>query len=73
VFQYLGNLERPAQIAWTGSDAQLIYDLRDRRVRVDKGPPVAPNQLTGAQAGKWRDLVTTWERMLIARGESRAR
>jgi len=72
VFQYLGNLERPAQIAWTGADSQLIYDLRDRRVHVDKGPPVAPDKLTDVQAGKWRDLVTTWERMLIARAESRA-
>jgi hypothetical protein len=70
VFQYLGSLERPAQIAWTAADSQLIYDLRDRRVHVDKGPAVAPDELTSAQAARWRELVNTWERMLIARGNS---
>lgn len=68
VFQYLGNLDRPAQIAWTSVDSQMIYDLRDRRVRVNKGQPVVPEDLTDAEAATWRDLVTTWERMLLARG-----
>ncbi len=36
VFQYLGTLQRPRQIAFTGASGRLIYDVREHRVQVER-------------------------------------
>jgi hypothetical protein len=65
VFQYLGTLNRPSQIAFTNGAGRLIYDFRNRRVletaREEAADPgVAPN-------GRFMELVHLWERMVLAR------
>jgi len=72
VFQYLGTIDRPAQIAFTSLDTQILYDFRDSRVRLDHGNWVSPEGLSDRDAKRWRELVTTWERMIIARATPRA-
>jgi hypothetical protein len=67
VFQYLGNLPRPAEIAFTGVEHQMLYDFRERKARVDRGPWQAPEALSGEQRDRWRDVVVTWERMMSGR------
>ena len=67
VFQYLGTLERPAQIKLTGLKSQISYDFRSARARVGAGSWVAPAALPGPAAARWRALVAMWERMIIAR------
>ena len=71
VFQYLGALERPAQIAFTAADSQIAYDFRAQRVRLDRGQWVVPSSLRPTDAARWLELVNAWERMMIARAERR--
>ena len=73
IFQYLGNLARPAQIALTGTGSQIAYDFRDGRVRVDRAVWEDHERLSRADAERWRTLVSTWEAMLIARTDAEAR
>jgi hypothetical protein len=70
VFQYLGTITRPAELAFTGRDHKITYDFRDRRVRIDRGAWQPPDALPAAQQGAWRDLVRTWERMILSRQKS---
>jgi hypothetical protein len=71
VFQYLGNIHRPRQIAFTGVDGTLVYDFRDRRVRLRDGRRVHPEALSEDAAGQVLRLVHFWERMMLARSASR--
>ena len=71
VFRYLGRLDRPGAIGFTGLMSQLVYDFRDRRVRRDDGSWRRTDGLTGAERAQWLDLVTTWERMVVAAHASR--
>ncbi len=72
IFQYLGNLARPAQIALTGTGSQIAYDFRDGRVRVDRAAWEDHEGLSPADAERWRTLVSTWEAMVIARTDAEA-
>ena len=67
VFQYLGTLPRPAEIAFTGRRRQLAYDFRDRRVRMDYQQWQTPGSLGPQESERWHGLVTTWERMILSR------
>lgn len=67
VFQYLGTISRPAEIAFTSRDHQIAYDFRDRRARIDRASWQPSDSLPEAQRSAWRDLVTTWERMILSR------
>ena len=67
VFQYLGTLPRPAEIAFTGHGRQIAYDFRARRARIDRQQWEAPDALPSGPRDRWRDLVTTWERMMLSR------
>jgi glucan phosphoethanolaminetransferase (alkaline phosphatase superfamily) len=71
VFRYLGRLDRPGAVGFTGLDDQLVYDFRDRQVRRDGRPWRATDGLTGDDRAGWLDLVTTWERMIVARANAR--
>jgi glucan phosphoethanolaminetransferase (alkaline phosphatase superfamily) len=67
VFQYLGNIPRPAEVAFTSQGHQVLYDFRERRARIDGGSWASTDMLPTAQRSAWADLVTTWERMMLAR------
>jgi hypothetical protein len=69
VFQYLGGLARPRQIAYRSATDVIAFDVRDRRI-------VAPVQHSGhgraESVSKARAVVNLWERMRLAatsRGE----
>jgi hypothetical protein len=67
VFQYLGNIHRPRQIAFTGMDGTLVYDFRDRQVLFPDGTRSQPDGLSGTAADQFLRLVHFWERMMLAR------
>jgi hypothetical protein len=67
VFQYLGLFVRPSEIAFTGTGRQVAYDFRDGRARIDRGSGQLPDALPAAQRSAWRDLVRTWEAMILSR------
>ena len=58
VFQYLGNLERPRQIAFASGATRLTLDLRNHRTFGAAGPVPATADL---------ELIHLWERLLLAR------
>ena len=66
VFRYLGRLDRPGAVGFTGLTTQLVYDFRDRQVRRDDGSWRGTDGLTGDERARWLDLVNTWERMVVA-------
>jgi hypothetical protein len=68
VFQYLGNLDRPRQIAFRTSTARRIYDFRTRRYQEDDGEWARPEALQGASSERFLELVRFWERMVRASG-----
>lgn len=67
VFQYLGNIHRPRQIAFAGGGGRLIYDFRDRRVVREDGTAARTDALGEEQWRPLRELVHFWERMMLAR------
>jgi hypothetical protein len=67
VFQYLGLIERPAQIAWTGLAGRITYDFREGSVRVGDHQWRRPEELNAAEHSDFLNLVQTWERMMLAR------
>jgi glucan phosphoethanolaminetransferase (alkaline phosphatase superfamily) len=67
IFQYLGLIERPAQIAWTGSTNSIVYDFREGSVKVDHETWRRPADLDAAQRADFISLIQTWERMMLAR------
>jgi glucan phosphoethanolaminetransferase (alkaline phosphatase superfamily) len=72
VFQYLGRIDRPRQIAFATAASRTIYDFRTNRVQTGGGRWVEPESLTGDEAVVFRELVQTWERMVLARAAARA-
>ncbi len=67
IFQYLGLLERPAQIAWMGLSDGITYDFRENRVKVKDDQWRRPEELTEAEHADFLSLIQTWERMMLAR------
>jgi hypothetical protein len=67
VFQYLGSVDRPAQIALTSADRQVAYDFRTGEARVNGKVWRRPEALSPEESREWLDLVQLWERMVIAR------
>ena len=69
VFQYLGTIERPRQIALRTPDGSLVYDFRTGTASsVDGGPGVQSG--SPDPSGQLTALVHLWERMIIARGSN---
>jgi hypothetical protein len=66
VFQYLGTLERPRQIALTGSNGQRIYDFREERARIGSSDWKPLNRLTPRESAEVVELVRFWERLRLA-------
>jgi glucan phosphoethanolaminetransferase (alkaline phosphatase superfamily) len=67
VFQYLGMITRPAQIALTGLDGRIAYDFREGRARVGGDEWQRPEDLNAEQRSAFLNLIQTWERMMLAR------
>lgn len=67
VFQYLGRIERPRQIAFANGRTRTIYDFRRRGVQFAGGAWVHPEQLAGLQKDEFLRLIALWERMVGAR------
>jgi hypothetical protein len=67
VFQYLGMITRPAQIAFTGLNSRVIYDFREGRARIGGSEWQRPEDLNAEQRSAYLDLIRTWERMMLAR------
>jgi hypothetical protein len=67
VFQYLGNLRRPAQIALTGPHDRIVYDFRSNTARLGAGEWKAPDDLGVEEHARFLNLIQTWERMMLAR------
>lgn len=71
IFQYLGNVDRPAQIAFTSAAGRLIYDLRARQASTDGTTWQHDDDLEPALRVEVLHLIHTWERMLHARAAAR--
>jgi arylsulfatase A-like enzyme len=71
VFQYLGDLRRPRQIAWYRGGARFIYDFRSGGVQAwDEGWRV-PADLTPAEYAEFERLIHQWEWINLARRTGR--
>jgi len=70
VFQYLGTIDRPAQVAFTGLATQVAYDFRTRRARTADGEWRRLNDLKSADTKDVIDLIQFWERLRLARSRS---
>jgi hypothetical protein len=69
VFQYLGTIDRPRQIAFTSAQRRLVYDVRENRVRVNDGQWSATQSLDERLRREWLDLVHFWERLRLQSGQ----
>jgi arylsulfatase A-like enzyme len=68
VFQYLGRIDRPREIAFANQTSRTIYDFRTGRVRTAGGEWTRPGMLDGRESSEFQRLINTWERMVLARG-----
>jgi arylsulfatase A-like enzyme len=67
VFQYLGTVNRPRQIAFLRPDGRTIYDFRSRRVQIRDGAWQRPSELAGPERDEFLSLIREWETMILAR------
>ena len=67
VFQYLGTIDRPRQIAFLTARGRTIYDFRSRQFQAASGAWRQPQELTGTDRDAFLSLVHRWERMVLAR------
>ena len=72
VFQYLGSVDRPAQIALTGLTGQIAHDFRTGRTQVDRTAWRRPESLEPDDFARWHALVQQWEQMVLARHRTAA-
>lgn len=66
VFQYLGLMHRPPQIALVSPAGRVTYDFRQHLVRRDDGPWRAPETLDADGREAWLRVVHRWERLRLA-------
>lgn len=67
VFQYLGTLDRPRQIAFLRNGHRTVYDFRSRRTQTRDGSWLRPDELTHPDRTEFLRLIRAWERMTLAR------
>jgi arylsulfatase A-like enzyme len=67
VFQYLGLVTRPAQIALTDLRGRMIYDFREGKARIGGDEWQRPEDLNPEQRAAYLRLIQMWERMMLAR------
>jgi len=66
VFQYLGTIDRPREIALTSVSSRTTFDLRSRRARLDRGDWRPLSGLSGADRSRVLEVVHFWERLRLA-------
>jgi arylsulfatase A-like enzyme len=71
VFQYLGDLRRPRQIAWYRAGARFIYDFRTAGVQAWDEGWRPPSQLAPAEYAEFERLIHQWEWINLARRTGR--
>ena len=67
VFQYLGTIERPAQIAFVSRAGRITYDIRERKFKSRDGNWQPPERLNDGEREEFLTLVHLWERMILAK------
>jgi hypothetical protein len=72
VFQYLGALARPRQIAFLQNGERIIYDFRTGRVQTGGGAWQRPDALDAAAAATFHRLIQQWELMNLTQGREPA-
>jgi hypothetical protein len=65
VFQYLGNVNRPRQIAMLDQTGRVIYDFRERSVTLPDGHRYPRRALPEGWRPSFISLVQAWERMTL--------
>ena len=65
VFQYIGTLDKPAQIGIRAPEGNVAYDFRSDRVRIAGNWTPTP-RLDSRGLDEFRRLVFEWERMRLA-------
>jgi len=65
VFQYLGNLDKPRQIAFVSGMGQTVYDFRTGRATLPGARPVRLHELPSEAKGLLLTLVHFWEGMRL--------
>ena len=66
VFQYLGTIDRPREIALTSVSSRTTFDLRSRRARFDRGDWHPLSDLSEADRSRVLEVVHFWERLRLA-------
>jgi Sulfatase len=66
VFQYLGGILAPAQIAFTTATGRRIYDFRSDRFQDADGSWRPPSALAGPSREAFLELVRYWETIALA-------
>jgi arylsulfatase A-like enzyme len=66
VFQYLGHLTAPPQIAWTTGAGRTTYDFRTNQFQIPGGRWQRPDDLDATSRVTFNELVHQWERMVLA-------
>jgi hypothetical protein len=67
IFQYLGTLARPNQIAFLTTTGRTLYDFRAQRVKVGAAEWRRPEDLPAPRQVDFMRLIHEWERMILAR------
>jgi arylsulfatase A-like enzyme len=70
VFQYLGDLRRPRQIAWYRGGVRFIYDFRTGAVQAWDEGWRRPSELTPTEYAEFERLIHQWEWINLARRTS---
>jgi Sulfatase len=66
LFQYLGDLSRPRQIAFYRQGARVIFDFRSQRVQFPEAGWVGMNAVTPSQQEEFERLIRQWEWLNLA-------
>ena len=72
VFQYVGVMKTPKQIALRNASRRVTYHIYDGRVRFDEGPWREPDGLDARERRDFLQVVRTWERMRLAQDKRRS-
>ena len=67
IFQYLGDLARPRQLAFLRPAGRFVYDFRSGRVKAGAADWLRPGDLPKAEHEEFLDLVHFWERIQLTR------
>ncbi|MBI4526624.1 MAG: sulfatase-like hydrolase/transferase [Deltaproteobacteria bacterium] len=67
VFQYLGEISKPRQIAFVTPAGRTIYDFRQDRFQLLDGVWRRPAELKGTERDAFLQLLRFWESMIVAR------